>query len=69
MLTIMWNLFSPSLADENSDFINLRPGFNETGWKMFRQRSESMEQSPQDLQRFLKVIKRRRELQKIQQIQ
>ncbi len=69
----MWNLSRQSLADENNfqRFINLRQGFNETGWKMFRWRSESsMEQITQDLQRFLKVNKSQGvNFKKIQQIQ
>lgn len=54
----MWNLSTESLADEINfqRFINLRQGFNETGWRMFRWRKESsMEQITQDLQRFLKL--------------
>lgn len=69
----MWNLSRQSLADENNfqQFINLRQGFNETGWKMFRWRSESsMEQITQDLQRFLQVNKSQgANFKKIQQIQ
>jgi SpoIID/LytB domain protein len=59
----MWNLSRQSLADEKNfqQFINLRQGFNETGWKMFRWRKESsMEQITQDLQRYLQVNKSQR---------
>lgn len=69
----MWNLSRQSLADENNfqQFINLRQGFNETGWKMFRWSKESsMEQLTQDLQKFLQLKKSQgANFKKIQQIQ
>ena len=53
-----WNLSRQNLADEQNfqQFINLRQGFNESGWRMFRWRSESsMEQITQDLNEFLQA--------------
>ena len=69
----MWNLSRQNLADEKNfqQFINLRQGFNESGWKMFRWRSESsMEQITQDLQQFLQANNSQgANFKKIQQIQ
>ncbi|MEA5617699.1 SpoIID/LytB domain-containing protein [Cronbergia sp. UHCC 0137] len=58
--TNIWNLSTQNLADENNfrQFINLRTGFNESGWNVFRWRKESkLEDIITDLQRFLTLKK------------
>ncbi|MDZ8187645.1 MAG: SpoIID/LytB domain-containing protein [Nostoc sp. ChiSLP02] len=56
--TNLWNLSKQSLADEKNfqKFINMRQGFNETEWNMFRWRRETpLEDIIKDLQKFLQV--------------
>ncbi len=54
----IWNLARQSLADEQNfqQFINIKRGFNEVGWKTFRWRRESsIEQLTKDLQKYLEA--------------
>ncbi len=56
--TNLWNLSKQNLADEKNfqKFINLKQGFNETKWNMFRWRRETrLEDIIKDLQKFLQV--------------
>ncbi len=56
--TNIWNLSKQNLADEKNfqKFINLKQGFNETKWNMFRWRRETrLEDIIKDLQKFLQV--------------
>ncbi|MFN6562127.1 MAG: SpoIID/LytB domain-containing protein [Nostoc sp. ChiSLP01] len=56
--TNLWNLSKQSLADEKNfqKFINIRQGFNESKWNMFRWRRETrIEDIIKDLQKFLRV--------------
>ncbi|MFM2064277.1 MAG: hypothetical protein RLZZ507_3948 [Cyanobacteriota bacterium] len=58
--TNLWNLSKKSLADENNfrEFINLKQGFNESRWNVFRwQKETSLEDITKDLQKFLRVKK------------
>ncbi|AFY46856.1 SpoIID/LytB domain protein [Nostoc sp. PCC 7524] len=59
--TNLWNLSKQSLADENNfrQFINLRQGFNESTWNVFRWSKETpLDQIIKDLQKFLRVKNR-----------
>ncbi|RCJ23577.1 amidase [Nostoc sp. ATCC 43529] len=54
--TNLWNLSKQNLADEKNfqKFINMRQGFNESKWNMFRWRRETpIEDIIKDLQKFL----------------
>ncbi len=54
----IWNLRGQNLADENNfqRFINLKKGFNESEWDLFRWRRETkLEDITKGLQKFLKV--------------
>ncbi|GBE93944.1 SpoIID/LytB domain-containing protein [Nostoc cycadae WK-1] len=53
-----WNLSQQSLADEDNfrKFINMKQGFNESEWDVFRWNKEtSIEDIAKDLQKFLRV--------------
>lgn len=56
----VWDLSQHSLASEENfrQFINLKEGFNETGWPTFRwHRESSLTEITQDLQRYLQKDK------------
>ncbi|MBE9207575.1 SpoIID/LytB domain-containing protein [Nostoc sp. LEGE 06077] len=53
-----WNLSQQNLADEDNfrKFINMKQGFNESNWDVFRWNKEtSIEDIAKDLQKFLRV--------------
>jgi SpoIID/LytB domain protein len=58
--TNIWPLSEKSLGDENNfrQFINLKAGFNESKWELFRwNKQTSLEDITKDLQKFLRVKK------------
>jgi SpoIID/LytB domain protein len=58
--TNLWDLSQNNLADENNfrQFINLKQGFNESEWDVFRwNKQTSLEKITQDLQKFLQAKK------------
>lgn len=58
--TNIWDLSKKNLADENNlrQFINLKQGFNESKWDVFRwSKQTSLEDITKDLQKFLRAKK------------